>query len=164
MTYVRYIDKTTSYYKTQGYEKPYAWAHFETTPFTPLRKPLAESTVAFISTSEIAIRDDVSFKKRSELPDAGSVYSIPASVPSSQLYSRTHSYDAYETTLDDVNAYFPIDHLHAAVEAGRIGALTPNLHGVYNTYSQRRTLTVDGPEVLKRCRAEHADVALLVPV
>jgi hypothetical protein len=164
MTYVRYIDKTTAYYKSQGYEKSYKWAHFDETAFAKLSKPLSESTLAFVSTSEIAIRDDASFKKRSELPDAGSVYSIPASVPSSQLYSRTHSYDAYETTLDDVNAYFPVDHLHAAVKAGRIGALAPNLHGVYNAYSQRRTREIDAPEVLRRCREDKADVALLVPV
>ncbi|MFT5392613.1 MAG: hypothetical protein ACI8PT_002811, partial [Gammaproteobacteria bacterium] len=33
--HVRYIDKTTAYYATQGYDKPYAWSHFDTVPFSP---------------------------------------------------------------------------------------------------------------------------------
>ena len=43
MTYVRYIDKTREYYRSQGYDKPYQWAHFEEVAFQPLSKPLAES-------------------------------------------------------------------------------------------------------------------------
>ena len=29
MSYVRYIDKTRDYYRSQGYEKAYNWAHFD---------------------------------------------------------------------------------------------------------------------------------------
>ena len=40
MDYVRYIDKTKDYYLTQGYDKPYAWAHFD--ECTPGLKQLAD--------------------------------------------------------------------------------------------------------------------------
>ena len=50
MTHVRYIDRIRDYYLAQGYEKPYDWAHYDEIPFTPLRKPLAESTVTLFST------------------------------------------------------------------------------------------------------------------
>ena len=42
MTYVRYIDKTREYYRSQGYEKPYQWAHFDNVAFQPLSKSLAD--------------------------------------------------------------------------------------------------------------------------
>ena len=30
---VRYIDRTRAYYLSQGYDKPYRWAHFDDVPF-----------------------------------------------------------------------------------------------------------------------------------
>ena len=56
MTYVRYIDKTREYYRSQGYDKPYKWAHFEDAPFTSVTKPLAESRIALVSTGEVEVR------------------------------------------------------------------------------------------------------------
>jgi D-proline reductase (dithiol) PrdB len=64
---------------------------------------------------------------------------------------------------DDSNCWFPLPALRRAVAAGRIGALTPRFHGVPTNRSQRHTLDVDAPEVLARCQADGADVALLVP-
>ena len=51
MTFVRYIDKTRAYYRSQGYDKSYRWAHNESAPFTPLKKPLSQSRVTLISTA-----------------------------------------------------------------------------------------------------------------
>lgn len=162
--YVRYIDKTRAYYLSQGYEKPYAWARNDDAPFTPLAKPLSASTITLVSTSEIAIRDDPRFAEDAETKAVGNVYTVPSDTPSARLYSRTHSYDRYATSLDDPNAYFPIDRLHEAVARGRIGRIAPQCLGVYNAYSQRKTIERDAPEVLGQCRAMAVDVALLVPV
>jgi D-proline reductase (dithiol) PrdB len=162
--YVRYIDKTRDYYLSQGYDKPYAWAQNDSAPFTPLGKPLSASTVALISTSEIAVKDDPRFADDAETKAQGNVYGIASDTPASRLYSRTQSYDRYATTLDDANAYFPVDHLHAAAASGRIGKVAAEGLGVYNAYSQRKTNERDAPEVLARCRAMGADVAVLVPV
>ena len=162
--YVRYIDKTKAYYLSQGYEKPYVWAKNDSAPFTSLRKPLAQSTITLISTSEIAIKDDPRFDDNPETMARGNVYAVPSNTPSSKLYSRTNSYDRYATTLEDPNAYFPLDRLHEAQRAHRIGKVAANCLGVYNAYSQRKTNERDAPEVLGLCRAMAVDVALLVPV
>ncbi len=165
MTHVRYIDKTRDYYISQGYEKPYQWAHFDDVPFTPLEKPLAESCVTLISTSEIGIKNDPETGKNSaDEGQIGSVYSIPTKTPTDQLYARTHSYDKFATHLDDANAYFPVTRLLEAAETGRLGRIAPRLHGVFNAYSQRKTRETDAPELLKRCREDRVDVAVLVPV
>lgn len=161
---VRYIDKTRAYYQAQGYAKPYAWAHNEEAPFTPLAKPLAQSVVTLISTSEIAIKDDLRFADDAVSEALGNVYAISADTPSERLYSRTQSYDRYATSLDDPNAYFPVDRLREARAAGRIGGLSGDFLGVYNAYSQRKTTERDAPLVLGQCRAMGVDVALLVPV
>jgi hypothetical protein len=164
MGYVRYIDRTREYYKRQGYDKPYRWAHFEDVPFTPLTKSLAESRLALISTSEIARRSDSDLRTPLEKGEVGNVYTIPSATPLDDLFSQSTSFDQNATNLDDVNAFFPITRLQEQVVEGRLGSLAPNGIALYNAYSQRRTLEHDAPEVLKLCREDGVDIALLVPV
>jgi len=164
MGYVRYIDKTREYYLREGYEKPYRWAHFEDAPFTPLTKPLAESRLVLISTSEIARHSDSDQRTPLEKGELGNVYTIPSDTPLEDLYSHSLSFDKHATSLDDVNAFFPITRLHEKAAEGRIASVAPNAIALYNAYSQRRTREVDAPEVLEKCRADGVDVALLVPV
>ena len=163
-TPVRYIDKTRDYYLSQGYEKPYQWAQYDDVPFTPLGKPLSECRVTLISTSEISIVGDTHPEDETRMGIVGGTYTIPSSLPASQLYSPSRSFDQAATTLEDVDAFFPTTHLHAAAQAGRIGGVTQRFHGVFNAYSQRRTRERDAPLVLERCKEDGADVAILVPV
>lgn len=163
-SYVRYIDRTREYYLSEGYERPYVWAHFEEVPFTPLNKPLAQCRAVLISSSEISIRGREVVESEEHMGVVGGMYSIPSDTPISALYSPSHSYDSYATTLEDVNAFFPITQLREAVAAGRIGGVTRRFHGVFNAYSQRRTRERDAPAILERCREDGADVAILVPL
>lgn len=162
--YVRYIEKTREYYKSMGYEQSYRWAHFDEVPFTPLTKPLASSRIALISTSDISVRGIEVDSDETQMGNVGGMYSIDSDVDIELLYSPSVGYDIHATTLEDVNAYFPISRLREAVAAGRIGSLARRFHGVYNAYSQRRTRERDAVEVLQRCREDGVDVAVLVPV
>lgn len=165
MDYVRYIDKTRDYYLSQGYDKPYAWAHHDTAPFTPLAKPLAKSRIGLLSTSELAVRFDPETEEN-PINEEGfrSVYAVPANTPSEKLYSRTHSYDAYATHLDDVNTFFPIDRLSEAVASGRIGSVPERYYGCYNNYSQRKVLEEEAPKAVQFCREDKVDALIMVPV
>ena len=42
MDFIRYIEKTHEYYRSQGYDKTYNYAYNEDIPFVPLKKPLSE--------------------------------------------------------------------------------------------------------------------------
>ncbi len=164
MSHVRYIDRTRDYYKSQGYDKPYRWANHDDAPFAPLKKPLPESRLTLISTSQIALRTWEDQRTPLEKGEEGNVYSFPADTPVEDLYSQSHSYDNYATTLDDVNAFFPVTRLREFEAAGRFGSLAPNVHGVYTAYSQRKTRETDAPELLRRLRDEPVDAVLLTPV
>jgi hypothetical protein len=72
-------------------------------------------------------------------------------------------YDRVHTTAHDPGTWLPLARLREFVQAGRIGALTPRLHGAPSNRSQRVTTETDAPELLRRCREDGADVALLVP-
>lgn len=163
VNYIRYIDKAAAYYKAAGYDKSYDWAHFDDVPFATLNKPLSECRVALASTSEVTY-------KSGSAPDSelvmmeGGVYSIPADTPVDNLHSPSQVHDIHATNLDDVNSFFPITRLQELARAGRIRDVAKNTYGVGTSYSQQTTADVDGPEVLRRCREDGVDVALLVPV
>lgn len=165
MSYVKYIDKTRAYYSSQGYKDPYRWATFEDVPFTRLPKPLSECTVALVSTSDVAIRSKgEEAKSGDEATLVGNVYSLPTDTPEELFYTRQEHFDRVATHLNDVNSYFPITRLHELVREGRIGKVAARAHGVYTAYSHRKTRELDAPEVLRRCREDGVDVAVLTPV
>ena len=152
---VGYMEKSRRYYEAQGFEIPYTWAHFDEVPFTRLAKPLADATVAILTTSSLHER---------AASDPREVASGSTIEPPARLYANDLSWDKRATHLDDLNSYFPIDHLKALVDEHRIGRLAERFHCVPTEYSQRRTMTSDAPELLKRCREDGVDVALLVPL
>lgn len=160
MSHVRYIEKTREYYRAEGYSTAYRWAHFDAIPFAPLSRPLATCRIGLVTTSEMVIRDDPS------TPDAlaRNVYSLSTDVDIARLLPRKAAYDRYATTLEDIDAHLPLTHLRALADAGRIGALASRFHVVYSEYSQRRTLDVDAPEILRRCHEDRVDVAVLTAV
>jgi hypothetical protein len=159
---VRYIDKTREYYKAEGYDRPYRWAHFDDVPFTPLGKPLAECRVGLITTSEMAIHGEpLPVAEDDPLRDP---YWLPADTPVAKLYSRKTAYDRFATTLDDVDSYLPLTHLREMVAAGRIAGLAPRFEMAFSQYSQRKTLKVDAPRIEGWLREDRVDVAVLTAV
>lgn len=152
---VPYMERTRAYYAAQGFANPYLWAHFDEVPFSPLSKPLAQSKLAIITTASLYDRT---------FADVREVGSGPAGDPPQRLYGNDLEWDRKATHLDDLNSFFPLRRLKALVEAGRIGGITARFHCAPTEYSQRRTRTVDAPEILRRCRQDGADVAMLVPL
>ena len=152
---VPYMDRTRRYYAAQGFEKAYAWAHFDDTPFARPAKPVADSTLALITTAALYER---------QASDPRMVASAETDPVPERLYGDDLSWDKRATHLDDLNSYFPIHRLRELVAEGRLGAIAPRFHCVPTEYSQRRTMTSDAPEILARCREDGADIALLVPL
>ncbi|MGH6752354.1 MAG: glycine reductase, partial [Bradyrhizobium sp.] len=71
--------------------------------------------------------------------------------------------DRLHTTGEDMATYFPLAQLRRAVAAGDVGALAPRFHGAPTNRSHRTTLEADCPELVRRCRADGVDAAILVP-
>src|SRR5260370_16286039 len=47
---IEYMRRTREYYLALGYDNPYRWAHYVDAPFQPLKKKLADNTLALITT------------------------------------------------------------------------------------------------------------------
>jgi D-proline reductase (dithiol) PrdB len=161
---IPYMLRTREYYKAIGYD-PYRWAHYRDAPFSPLRKPLAESRVTLITTA--APYDPTKGNQGPGAPyNSGAkfyqVYSGDTAAEHDLRVSHI-AYDRKHSPATDPHAWFPLHALRAAVEAGRIGELTPRFHGAPTNRSHRHTVEVDCPEILSRCLQDGAEVAVLVP-
>ncbi len=152
---IGYMARSRNYYAAQGFEKAYQWAHFDEVPFAPLAKPLADSRLGIVTTAATyarTTRDD-------RAVDSGSTIDPPE-----RLFGDDLSWDKKATHLDDRESYLPLVQLEKAVVGGRIGSLSPRFYCAPTSYSQRETLTEDGPAILKLCREDEVDVAMLVPL
>lgn len=160
---IRYVQRTHDWYAALGYANPYRYAQFAETPFGPLATLLARARVVLITTAA---------PFRPELGDQGAGAAYNAQAKFYEVYAgetaRDHDLRVSHVAVDrahlsdDANCWFPLPALRRAVAAGRIGSLTGHFLGVPTNRSQRHTLQVDAPEVLRRCRAEGADAAILV--
>ena len=162
---VPYILRTRGYYAALGYALPYRWASFATVPFTPLRKPLAQSCVALVTTAapfDPAKGDQGPGAAYNGAAKFYTVYSLPTGSDPDLRISHV-SYDRQHTTAEDQRSYNPLAALRVAAASGRIGRVAPRLHGAPTNRSQRITVETDAPEILRRCRADAVDAVILVP-
>jgi D-proline reductase (dithiol) PrdB len=163
---VGYIEKTHDYYRRLGYPIPDKYARFDSTPFAALDKPLGRCRVGLVATAGVTLVGDdgrpVPMKMMGG--EEANVVEIASDTPVERLMSIEEHYDRHATTIDDVNAFFPITHLQDLAKDGTIGSLPPRFQKIFPNYSHRVTMTRDAPEVLAQLRADDVDAALLVPV
>ena len=157
-TFVSYIDKSREYYMAQGFANPYRWAYFDKVPFTPLTKPVAASRLTLITTASKVRETSAGPRPRKR------VFSMSSAAPPERLYTADLEWDKEATHTEDLDSFFPVHRLQELVRQGRIGSLAPRCHGVPTEYSQRRTREEDAPEVLRLCREDGVDAAILVPL
>ena len=161
---IRYMQRTRDWYLALGYGNPYRWAHFAEVPFRPLAKPLAQCTVALVTTAAPYQPD-----KGPQGP--GAPYNAAAKF--FRVYSgdtdREHdvrnshvAIDFKHTSREDSGAWFPLPAMRELAAQGRF-RLARRFHGMPTNRSQRHTMEVDCVELLARCREDGVDAAVLVP-
>ncbi|MEO1934386.1 MAG: hypothetical protein ABGX04_06320 [Myxococcales bacterium] len=160
-SFISYIDRTRRFYKAQGYDRPYRWAHHADVPFTELVKPLGESRVAIVTT---ASPFDSVEEREGGRHESKSVWSGETQTTPDRLYTDDLAWDKESTHTNDVESFLPLSALRSLQKEGRIKSIAPRFHGVPTDYSQRRTIEQDAPEIVARCIDDGADIALLVPL
>ncbi len=162
---IPYMQRTRDYYAAIGYTTPYRWAHYIEAPFTTLRKPLARARVTIITTAA-PYRPDKGDQGPGAPYNGGAKFYQVYSGDTSQRHDLRIShigYDRTHTSAEDSGTWFPLPALLTLRDHGRIGAVTPRFHGAPTNRSHRVTLETDAPEILRRCRADETDAAILVP-
>ena len=161
---IPYLDRIRTYYQALGYGKPYRWAQYAEVPFTPLRKPLAESRIALITTAAPYQPDKGDQGPGAPYNAAAKFYRVYSDSTAGEPDLRiSHiGIDRAHTTAEDINSYFPLAQLKRLAAEGRIGAVAPRFHGAPTNRSQKVTIEQDCVEILARVREDRADAAILV--
>ena len=71
--------------------------------------------------------------------------------------------DRKHTSMQDSNTWFALPVLRELARDKIIGSIAPFFYGAPTNRSQRHTIEVDAPEVLKRCRADGVEAVVLIP-
>ncbi len=152
---VPYMERTRDYYRAQGYEKDYRWAHHAETPFVPLPKPLRECRLGLITTAMPDTAEGRSERK---------VYATPSEPTPRSMYTDKLSWHKSVTHTKDLGSFLPVNHLRSMVRSLIVGGLADRFYSVPTDYSMRNTVEKDAPAILELCREDEVDVAMLVPL
>lgn len=160
--------------------KAYAGAgnwHYPDGPFTPLRKPLAESRVAlFTSSGHFVAGDDpepFGVKEMTQVEAMARIDDflreepvlsvIPRETSIEQLRVRHGGYDIRSAQADP-NVTFPLALMREFAQEGRIGELAAEAYSFVGACAQTPLLKRTGPKWVERLQAEAVDAVVLVPV
>src|SRR3979409_1727298 len=128
---VPYMQRTRDYHTAIGYTVPYRWAHYVDAPFQPLRKPLAQSRVALITTAapfDPAKGDQGPGAKYKGGAKFDAVYDGDTSKTHDVRISHI-AYDRVHTSADDSGTWFPLPQLQRLARQGGVGGNGPRCPG-----------------------------------
>lgn len=161
---IAYIDRVRDYYAALGYTEPYRFAAHRDVPFVPLRKNLASTRVALVTTAAL-------FDPRHGDQGPGAPYNAAAkfyrvysaSIAGEPQVRISHlAYDRDHTSATDQATWFPLKELQRQWASGRIGGLSGRFFGLPTNRSQRTSRERDCPELLDALLAAEVDAAILV--
>ena len=145
--------------------KAYPWRRIDPVPWTPLRRPLADSKLALVSSAGFTIPDQEPFDQSRRGGDP-SFREIPRDADASVLVDchRSETFD-HGGMQRDANLAFPLDRARELAASGRIGSLARHhLSFMGGITAPGRLVNQTAPEAVGRLVADGVDVALLVPV
>ncbi len=131
-------------------------------PLAPLRKPLAECRVTFISTSGVQPRGTLPFDTVHPVGDY-SFRRVPSASRVEELEIHQLKYPTADATRD-LNVIFPLERLRELAAEGVIGGLTEHCYTFvgYNMDPERLERTL-AEEIAAAVSEEGADIALAAP-
>jgi len=138
-------------------------------PWTTLRKPVAESKVALLSTAGLSMRGDAPFDMELERkrPTHGdpSWRALRASATSEQIEAN-HLHIDTGYILRDLNVALPLDRLRECAEAGEIGSVADTHYSIMGYQGNDTTILErdSAPQIAQAMKGEQVDLALLAPV
>jgi len=162
---IPYMARTREYYAAIGYTTPYRWAHHIDAPFQPLSKPLGQSRITIITTAapfDPARGNQGPGAKCNGSAKFFSVYDGDTAKPHDLRISHI-AYDRVHTSAEDSGTWFPLPQLQRLARERRIGEVAPRFFGAPTNRSHRVTIETDAPEILRRCKDDRVDAAVLVP-
>jgi D-proline reductase (dithiol) PrdB len=137
-------------------------------PWTPLRRPLAQATVALISSAAVSLQTDQPFDQEGERRDPWHGDESYRRIPRDATERDVDVYHLHINTSfaeRDLNCALPLQRLIELEATGEIGHAAPT-HYSFQGYilDPDELLEQSAPAMIQQMQAEQVDIALLVPV
>lgn len=142
--------------------------HYHTIPWQPLAKPLADCTVAIVSSGAICLKNETPFDTQGEKDNPWwgdpSFRILPNDRKPSE-FRIDHLHIDSRPADKDLNCIFPKERLASLAVAGKIGAPAPSHYSIMGYLLKTDELLRNTtPQIIEQMKREEVDVALLVPV
>jgi len=141
----------------------FAWLVNDSAPWAPLKKPLAEATLALLSTCGLYRMDtQVPFDAWNDLGDP-SFREINVDTPPDRLRIAHAHYD-HKHIAQDADVSLPITYFNQLVHQGVISRLYPWAYSFMGFLpAPHRLMAETAPQVAHRLAADGVDAAFLTP-
>jgi D-proline reductase (dithiol) PrdB len=158
---IDYVSGLDEMYQRQGFP-PYRWSEFDSSPWTPVEKPLERTRLALVSSAGISRHDQEPFDPWA-VNDL-SFRQIPVDTPYRDL-RLDHNYFDHRDALRDLNCVFPVQRLKELADRGFIGSLAPTAItlGMGRLYKRTALQKQTSPRLVEVLKEQDADAVLLVP-
>lgn len=131
-------------------------------PVNPLRVPLSQARVAFVTTAGAHLANQPAFDIRDPAGDP-SYRVFPSTTPLSEIVLTHSGYDTRRASTDK-NVVLPLDHLRACVHEGRIGSLSSMVVSFMGYIANPEPLVREtAPDIARQLLEEVVDLVLLSP-
>ena len=133
-------------------------------PWTPVRKSVAESVIALVTTAGVHLKSQDPFDMGD--PDGDPNFRVvPTDAPRANLMI-THKYYDHSAADRDINVVLPLDRMRELLAEKRIGGIAPFGYGFMGHIDGPHVQTLierTAPDVARRLKAERADAVILTP-
>ncbi len=137
---------------------------YDNTPWIPLKKPLSEAKVAFVSTAGIHLESDQAFDMTNKNGDP-TLRSFPKKTNPKEL-TITHDYYNHADANQDINVVFPFLALEKCLKLGLFKELSEFFYSFMGHIEGKQIKTLldkSCPKLLKQLVEERVDVVLIAP-
>jgi D-proline reductase (dithiol) PrdB len=136
-------------------------------PWTPLKKPLAETTFTLMTSAGMSMKSDPPFdmerEKREALWGDPTYREIPNSATEDDI-EVNHLHINTDYIKQDMNVMLPMARFREFEKEGIIGRLTPTVYSYYGFQLDPRVLLEETmPKVIDRMRGESVEAVFLTP-
>jgi D-proline reductase (dithiol) PrdB len=145
--------------------KAYPWRRIDPVPWSPLRRPLAQSRMALVSSAGFVVKGQEPFNESARGGDV-SFREIPRQVDVKELVD-THRSETFDHAgmQDDPNLAFPVDRFRELAARGRIGSVNHRHLSLMGSITAPGRLIRDtAPRAVRSLVEDGVEAALLVPV
>lgn len=137
-------------------------------PWTPWPKPLAESTVALISSGGVALKTDAPFNQEGERQNpwwGDPSYRILPRTTTENDVCVCHLHIDTRFAMQDLDCIFPLQRLLELEAQHLIGRSAPRHYSFMGyTLNPRSLIEESTPAIIRHLKEDQVDVVLLVPV